>query len=706
MEQLTQSLKDGKMELLEVPFPALSPGCVLVRTHYSAISTGTEGKTVKDARLGYIGKARARKQEVKKVVESAKTHGVMKTYRMVMNKLEAPSSLGYSCCGEVIAVADDVVGIQVGDLVACAGSSAAHAEVVAVPINLCVKVNQLEVMPHAAYVAIGAIALQGVRQAELSIGANAVVIGLGFIGQLTLQLLRASGVRTMGIDIDEKQVALARKAGFDEVYTRDTAGLEDILLKATDGYGTDAVIITAGTSSHDPVDFAGVIARKKGKVVIVGAVPTGFQRKQYYRKELDLRMSSSYGPGRYDANYEEQGIDYPIGYVRWTENRNMSTFISLLENKSIDLETITTHTYPFDKAPDAYGMIVDRSEHFSGILLKYDSKKEVSRSIALKAPTAQAAPGIGFIGAGSFAQNFLLPVLKDSASLVSVATARANTARNVADKFGFASCTCEASEVWSNPNVKAVFIATRHNLHAPYAIETLKQGKSVFVEKPLCIEEDHLDEIAAAVEQSEGQLQVGFNRRFAPQVVQMMSQLPPDLPRAIQYRVNAGIVPADHWAHDPQVGGGRILGEVCHFIDLARFIAGSPISTVQAAALGDNPLLDSVSVLLTFANGSTASINYFSNGSKKLEKEFLEVFCGRQVWQIEDFKRMKVYGGGAQKSKLSGQDKGHAAGVKAFMDAVEKGVPLPIPFTEVLEVTKATFHVLRSIRNGGESVTL
>lgn len=375
MEQLTQNLKDGHMQLLEVPFPALGSGQVLVRNHFSLISAGTEGKTVKDARLGYIGKARARKEEVKKVIQTAKTLGLKETYRLVMNKLDAPSALGYSCAGEIIAVADDVRDFRIGDKVACGGSTAVHAEVVAVPVNLCVKLKNNVSMPEAAFTTLGAIAMQGVRQADLRLGENCVVIGLGLLGQITSQLLRASGVQVIGIDIDQKQVDQAAKYSCDHTFNRSNEQLEQAILELTGGHGTDAVIITAATSSSDPIDLAGTISRKKGKVIIVGAVPTGFQRKNYYNKELELRMSCSYGPGRYDSEYEEQGIDYPFAYVRWTENRNMQAFADLLASGRLNIKPLVTHVFPFNDAKKAYDLILARTEPFSGIVLEYDLQK-------------------------------------------------------------------------------------------------------------------------------------------------------------------------------------------------------------------------------------------------------------------------------------------------------------------------------------------
>lgn len=698
MEQLTQNLKDGFMQLLEVPFPALGKGQVMVRNHFSVISAGTEGKTVKDARLGYVGKAKARKEEVKKVFTAAQTFGVMKTYQMVKNKLESPSPLGYSCSGEVIAVADDIVEFAVGDWVACGGNAANHAEVVVVPKNLCVKINENKNLKSGAFTTIGAIAMQGLRQAEVVLGETCVVIGLGLVGQLTLQLLRAAGVKAIGIDIDDQQVALAHKNGFENAWERNTNGIEEIILQQTNGYGADAVIITAGTSSLDPINFAGEIARKKANIVIVGAVPTGFDRKNYYQKELTLKMSSSYGPGRNDVEYEQKGHDYPISHVRWTENRNMQAFIDLVEENRIDLTHIVSHVFPFTQVKEAYELIVNKTENFCGIVLEYDVKKELKDEvIKVSKSTALSKINIGFIGAGSFAQNFLLPNLKNQ-HLVAVATNRANTSRNVADKFGFETCTGDADNIINNEAINTVFIATPHHLHAEYAIKALKANKNVFVEKPLCLTEEELEEIKSAVENSQGQLMVGFNRRFAPHIIELKNKLGNTLPKAINYRINAGKVAANHWINDPEIGGGRIIGEACHFIDLCRFIADSPIKKITANALSSaNHIQDTVSISMAFENGSIASISYFSNGSKKLPKEYLEVFSGEQSIIIDDFKTSTIFGKAKHKTKLAQQDKGHQQEVTAFLEALTQGKPLPISFEECYESTKATFEVMRHL---------
>jgi len=707
MEQLTQNLKSGEMKILEVPFPAMNEGMVMVRNQFSLISAGTEGKTVKDARLSMIGKARARKNEVKKVIDTARTLGLKDTYRMVMNRLDAPSVLGYSCAGEVIAVASGVSEFKVGDRVACAGASANHAEVIAVPKNLCVKLPDTVSFEQASFATLGAIAMQGVRQADLRIGENCVVIGLGLLGQLTMQILNAAGIKAIGTDIDGKQVSTALKNGLKHCYERSRDDFEQIISTLTNGHGCDAVIITAATSSTDPVELAGAIARRKSKVVVVGAVPTGFTRKNYYVKELELRMSCSYGPGRYDAEYEEGGIDYPYEYVRWTENRNMQSFVELLGDGKVNVDVLTSHVFDFTKAPEAYQMILDRTEAFTGILLRYDNKKELKKKIFVSDKLiAPANDNIGLIGAGSFGQNYLIPALKDHAKFIGVATSRSNNARNIADKYGFNYCTGNASEIISDPAVSTIFIATRHHTHAAYVMEAMKAGKNVFVEKPLCMHEEELEEIKNLYAKSGVSVMVGFNRRFAPFIQQMKKMLGDGAPKAINYRINAGIVPPEHWVHDKQIGGGRIIGEACHFIDLCMYLAGAPITAVSAKAMNDpHSLNDTVVISLQFANGSVANLSYFSNGNKNLPKEYLEVFSGGIVSVMEDFKTLKTFG--KTKNESSGtQDKGHKAEVASFMQAIKSGKPSPISFDEIYLSTLATFKVIESIASGGEVIQL
>lgn len=691
------------MQWLEVPFPHIAPGTVLVRNHFSAISAGTEGKTVNDARLGYIAKARARKNEVNKVIKAARTYGIADTYKMVMNKLEAPSALGYSCAGEVIAVAADVRGFKLGDRVACAGGSAVHAEVVAVPENLCAHVPLNVPFDEASMTTIAAIALQGIRLSDTQLGGNAVVIGLGVIGKMTMMMLRASGVVPIGIDIDELQIESTRKLGFDHVYHRERLNLAEEIIALCDGNGSDAVIITAATSSIDPVNFAGKIARQKGKVVIVGNVPTGFERKDYYRKELDLRMSSSYGPGRYDRNYEEHGFDYPVGYVRWTENRNMKAVLRMLSSGAISFKPLVSHVFPYHQAQEAYDMIVSRTQYFAGILLEYDVLKELKSEVSFDVNPSTAHSGevkASFIGAGSFAQNFLLPNLGEI-SLQKVFTSRANNARNVADKCGFKGAVSDVQGILDDPECNTVFIATRHNTHFEYTRKALLAGKNVFVEKPLCLSEEELNDVIAVASSAKGRLMVGFNRRFSPAVNMIKSALKDSRPLTLNYQINAGELPPDHWVHDPKVGGGRILGEACHFIDLAIYLAGSKVVEVMAAAPGiEKGKEDNVAIVLKMANGSVAAINYFSNGNPAIAKERIEIQQDGAFWQLEDFRKLRKNNLSKPVKVWSKAQKGYAEELSAFTASVRNGTEAPIALNDLYHSMWVTFKILEQIRFG------
>lgn len=709
MLQLTQNLKSGKMEIVEVPIPAMDKGTILVRNHYSVISAGTEGGKVLTARKGYLGKAKEKPEQVKQVMETLKKEGISSTYKKVMNKLDALTPLGYSTAGEVIGVGKDISKFRVGDKVACAGADIAnHAEVVAVPENLAVKIPDNVLLKDAAYTTIASIAMQGVRQADLRLGENCVVIGLGLLGQLTIQMLKSSGIKVAGIDVNPDMVALAKTSGADIVFTRGDDKEEQAIINMSDGFGVDVVIITAATSSLDPVELAGRLCRSKGKVVIVGAVPTGFSRDVYYKKELEVRMATSYGPGRYNPNYEEKGLDYPIGYVRWTENRNMQAFLQLSSEGKIDLSFLTTHSFPFKKALDAYALIVNKSEPFVGIVLEYDVENEVSKSV-LSSPKVFSKEDInlGFIGAGTFAQNSLLPHIRN-ANMVAVSTHLGHTTKTVADKYSFSIATCNSDSIVNNKDVNTIFIATRHDLHAEYVIKAIKAGKNVFVEKPLCMNEEELEEIRELYSINltndnlmHNRVMVGFNRRFSPHIQKIKKLFDDNQPKAINYRINAGMIPFDHWIQDKEVGGGRIIGEVCHFVDLAMFIAGSFPDSLNANAMIDpRGLLDTLIINMSFENGSIANVSYFANGSKELKKERLEVFSNGVTAVMDDFKELLIYGKILKKSILINQDKGHKEEVTQFLNAIKGGKPAPILFDDIYWSTKMSFDIIKSIQDG------
>ncbi len=705
MDQVTQQLKSGEMTIQEVPWPHVGAGTVLVRNHYSVISAGTESSTVKTARKSLIGKAKERPELVRQVIDVLRKQGPVQTYRAVMKKLDAYSPMGYSCAGEVIEVGPEVAGFTRGDRVACGGIGyACHAEVVCVPVNLCVKLKPDAELKLASYNTLGAIALQGVRQADLRLGEACAVIGLGLVGQLTCLMLRASGVHAYGVDVQESAVRAATEQCCDQAWVREEPGLSEKIALATEGLGVDAVIITAATESLDPVNLAGRILRKKGRVVVVGAVPTGFERADYYNKELELRMSCSYGPGRYDPEYEEKGIDYPAAYVRWTEKRNMQAFQDLVYTARIDLSRMTTHEFRLEEACKAYDMIINRSEPFLGVVLKYDVQKPLARSrVAIRPTKAQAKVNIAFVGAGSYAQSSLLPNLSSRStdvSLLGVMTNSGTTSKRVAERFSFGFCASDPRDIFGSDAVNTVFVATRHDSHAQYVKQALSAGKHVFVEKPLCLTVEELAEIEDLYARSGScHLMVGFNRRFAPHAVELKKRLG-SAPMSMLYRINAGAIPKDSWIQDRKLGGGRIVGEACHFIDFLTWLCGSLPVRVCAVALPDaHGLNDTVSVNLEFANGSIGSICYYANGSKELPKEYIEAYGAGVTGVVRDFKELEVYCSGKPYRKKSlCQDKGQSDMVRGFVERVRDGGLPVIPPPEIFGVTRATFAVLESLR--------
>lgn len=708
MEQLTQKLKNGEMVVQELPIPQLNKGMIMVKNHYSLISAGTEGSTVKAARQNLIGKAKARPQQVKQVLQVLKTSGIVQTYRAITKKLEAYSPLGYSCAGEVIEVASDVKDFRVGDLVACGGSTACHAEIVSVPINLAVKLKEGTDLSIACYNTVGSIALQGVRQADLRLGESCAVIGLGLVGQIVCNLLKASGVKVIGVDVSTSAVKTASEHCSDLAIERDQAGIEDTIRDFTDGLGVDAVIIAAATSSLDPINFAGSICRKKGTVVVVGAVPTGFDRKNYYQKELHVKMSCSYGPGRYDLNYEEKGIDYPAAYVRWTEKRNMMAFQDLLSNKIIDLSYLTTHTFDFEDAPNAYDMIANHTEPYLGIVLRYDKKKKISnKSIKITEATPPIKDiSIAFIGAGSYAQGSLLPNLPNDITRKGVMTNSGTTAKRVAERFGFEFCTSNENDILKSKDINTLFVVTRHDSHSNYIIKGLESGKNVYVEKPLCLKLEELIKIKELCEEKKRSVMIGFNRRFSP-LAQIIKNKFGNGKMSMIYRVNTGTIPADSWTQDLEIGGGRIIGEGCHFIDFMSYICGSIPVKVSAFSLPDSQHLnDTVNIIIQYANGSTGVLAYYANGSKSLSKEYVEIYSSGRIAILNDFKECTLYGDGKpQKHKLQNQDKGQKNMLQSFFEGLKIG-KLPISMEEIFASTAATFAVMKSIQENGATVEI
>lgn len=705
MRQVYQDAKRAVVEVIEVPEPALGAMQVRVRNRCSAVSPGTERSTVAAAKDSYFKTARKRPDLVRQVMDVVRREGVMAAYRKVQTKLGEPKALGYSSAGVVEAVGPGAEGLfQVGDRVACAGQGhASHAEVVAVPVALCAKIPDGVGFDEASFTTIGAIALHGVRQADPTLGERVAVIGLGLVGQLTVQILRANGCRVAAYDLDADSVARAR--GFGAEVAAAGKGDDQVLsaLAWTEGVGVDAVIVTAGANDESIMLAAAGMARERGRVVVVGAVPFGMPREIAYMKELDLRISRSYGPGRYDPDFEEKGVDWPIGYVRWTETRNLEAFLALLGGGQVKVSPMITHRFPIGDASKAYDELMGKSRPV-GMVIDYPAPTGGGKPRAAVAPVAPApvrgTVGVAFVGAGNFARGTLIPALKggDGVLMRRVCTAHGLSAVDAAKKFGFATHGTDFDEVLADPSVNLVVIATRHDAHADLAARALASGRHVFVEKPLALDEASLAKVVAAAEKGPGALMVGFNRRFAPMSVAARDAVAGLGPVMVDIRVNAGALKAGHWANDPAVGGGRMIGEGCHFVDLASFLVGdAPIASISARSVGRARLMpEDFAVQIGFEDGSVAQIAYLSRGHAGLGKERVEVHAGGVSAVIDDFREAKVFRGGEPQVITSGA-KGHQAEMVALIAALRAGRPSPTPLAVLDRVTRATFEVHRAL---------
>ncbi|MFZ0770719.1 MAG: bi-domain-containing oxidoreductase, partial [Candidatus Sulfotelmatobacter sp.] len=721
MKQVFQDARNAEITVVDVPAPKLLAGCVLVRTAASLVSAGTERASSEFAGKNLLQKARMRPDLVREVLSKISRDGLASTISAVRTRLDQPSALGYSSAGTVVAVGEGVVDINPGDRVACAGAGhAVHAEFVCVPRLLVARIPSEAVsFDEAAFTTLGAVALHGVRNADAKLGDIVAVIGLGLLGQLTVQILKAAGCCVLGMDIFAERADLALRLGADAVSTS-SSGFRDLCLQHSAGHGVDSALIAAQTPSNDPVDLAGAVARNRAVVVAVGTVAMDIPRKFFYEKELDFRVSRSYGPGRYDVAYEQKGIDYPIGYVRWTETRNMEAFLKLLADRKLDLHGLITHRFPIARAHSAYDLITGKTQDaFLGVLISYPQNADNTRHVDIAGPDRPVAAHkpvqVGLLGAGSFAIGTMLPALKRvrGVDMVAVSAANGSHARYAAQKFGFRSCTTDEREILDHPAIDTVVVATRHHLHAGQVITALKSGKHVFCEKPLCLNEEELRGIAAAHNDSASLcrlLMVGFNRRFAPLAIRLKSFLRGVRePLALHYRVNAGFLPADHWLNDPVQGGGRIIGEVCHFVDLLCFLTGSSPVEVETRSL-PNPgqySNDNVVCSLRFADGSLGTIGYLANGDKSYSKERIEVFGGGNVAVLEDFRRLELVRGGKKHvvRSILRQDKGHRGEWEAFIAAIQTGAESPIPFREVVNTMVATF-ALEDSRCLGQAVAV
>lgn len=705
MKQVLQSLKDGTTTLVEVPVPRASTGHLLIRSDMTLVSAGTERMLVRFGKSGWFSKARQQPDKVKMVVEKAKTDGVAATYAAVKSKLDQPLALGYCNVGHVTEVGAQVEGFKPGDRVVSNGK---HAEYVAVPKNLCAKVPENVSSAAASFTVLGAIGLQGIRLAQPTLGECVVVTGLGLIGLLTVQLLRAQGCRVLGIDFDDTRLAIARQFGAETV---NPSQGNDVLTAAaafSRGSGVDAVIITASTESDEPVHQAAQMCRQRGRIILVGVAGLQLSRADFYEKELTFQVSCSYGPGRYDSAYEEEGHDYPIGFVRWTEQRNFEAVLDLMSSGALDLEPLITHQFDIEQAEQAMNLLTT-NEPSMGILINYPKldgnvESEILRTVTLSTNTpATSRANVAFLGAGNYAGRVLIPAFKNAgATLSTVVSSGGVSAVHFGKKHGVAKASTDSSEIMADASIDTVVIGTRHNSHAAQVLTALKAGKHIYCEKPLCLTLEELAEIEREARARPSQhLMVGFNRRFAPLVVKAKALLNTiSVPKNLIMTVNAGDIPSDHWTQDSDVGGGRIIGEGCHFIDLLRHLAGAKIVRSNIVTLGAHdalPVRDDKAVMtLEFADGSVGVINYLANGHKAVPKERLEIFAAGRVLQMDNFLRLKGYGWPGMKTiKSWKQDKGQNACPAAFVNAIKTGGHTPIHLDEVIESSRVSIELGR-----------
>ncbi len=716
MKIIVQNLSSGETEVAEVPRPAVRAHHVLVRTRASLVSAGTERMLVEFGRAGWIGKARQQPDKVRQVIDKVRTDGLITAVEAVRDKLGRPVPLGYCNAGTVIDVGRGVEALQVGDHVV---SNGPHAEVVCVPRNLCARIPEgvfrragdgETAFRRAAFTVLGAVALQGVRLAEPTLGETFTVTGLGLVGQLAVQILRANGCRVIGIDLRADRVDLAERFGAEGIQVgpgRDPVGAAREL---TGGRGVDGVLLAAATKSSEPVHQAARMCRRRGRIVLVGVTGLELSRDDFYEKELSFRVSCSYGPGRYDREYEEKGRDYPRGFVRWSAQRNFEAVLLLMAEGKLEVEPLITRTVPIDEAPAVYAKLA-RGEAGMGTVITYPAGRDAVGETVMRLspaeprPAEPAEPVVGVIGAGSFATRTILPLLKKSGVRLKLIATRGGTGAAVAGrKFGFEEATSDAEAILNDNEINTLFILTRHNSHAPLICRALEAGKHVFCEKPLAVDAEQLEAVKEACDRAGRSaprpiLHVGFNRRFSAFTVKMKELLDREKgPAAFNVLVNAGHVDGDHWIQDPEVGGGRIIGEACHFIDLLRFLAGSRITEVKSDELRqperrDAPA-DTVTITLRFEDGAIGTVHYWANGSRKYPKETLQAFSGGKVLALDNFRSLKGYGwsGFRGRKKHWGQDKGHRAEVNAFLASVREGGGPLVPFAELVEVTQATFR--------------
>ena len=701
MKQIIQDLKNGDTILEEVPAPLVKPGQVLIQTTRSLVSLGTERMLVEFGKANFLQKARQQPDKVKEVINKVKTDGLQSTINAVFNKLGQPLPLGYCNVGKVIAVGKGVEEFTVGDRVASNGH---HAEYVSVPKNLVAKIPDGVTDEEAAFTVIGAIGLQGIRLANPTFGETVVVVGLGLIGLITAQLLKANGCRVIGFDYDSAKVTLASSFGISAVNPGEGIDQVAFVNDFTHGVGADAVIITASNKSNEIISQSAKMSRKKGRIILVGVIGLDISRADFFEKELTFQVSCSYGPGRYDEFYEQKGQDYPLPYVRWTEKRNFEAILQALAAKSIQVESLITERVPLDQYQQIYGDM-SGSKSIASILVYPEKSGEPQRSVSIASNGFQAGKGtVGIIGAGNFTSAMILPCLKKTpAKLKFISSSAGLSGTTLAKKFGVAQSTTDNTLILKDPEVDLIMVTTRHNAHARMVIDALKAGKHVFVEKPLALNQEELDAVVEAYVESGKTVSVGFNRRFAPLAIQMKKALGSgNTPMNIIATMNAGMIPANVWVHDMEVGGGRIIGEACHFIDLISYLAGSKVKSVCMSSMGINPEenTDNATILLKYENGTNGVINYFANGSKAYSKERVEVYHQERTLIMDNWRKLKGFGFKNFSSASSSQDKGHQNQFNLLIDSIQKGGNAIIPMDDLVNTTKASFAAIESLKTG------
>jgi predicted dehydrogenase/threonine dehydrogenase-like Zn-dependent dehydrogenase len=711
MKQVVQNLKTGKTEVVETPIPAVQPGNILVKTKASLVSAGTERSLVDFAEKSLVGKAKARPDLLKQVIDKAKKEGILSTLDSAMNRLDQPLLLGYSSAGIVMEVGRNVTAFQPGDRVACSGGGhAVHAEYALIPENLAARIPDNVDFSSAAFATLGAIALNGIRLTSPQIGESVAVIGLGLLGLITAELTKANGCFVCGSDISLPRIKFAKNLGISAYSNKKILAN---YLSLTRGRGFDHVLICADTPSDETVALAGRIARDRGSVISLGVVGLDLPRKLYYEKELAFRVSRSSGPGRYDVDYEESGKDYPLGYVRWTEGRNLEAFLDLVHAEKLNAQPLITHRFPIESAGKAYELITGKTDSdYLGVLLTYDPenkhKEKKAQQVAESKFITSESVQLGVIGAGNYAGAVFLPKVKKAGgtSLQAIASTTGVSARHAAVKFGFKSAVSQVDKILEDPAINTIAILTRHNTHGEIALKALTQGKHVYCEKPLGIRKDEIEKIQQAINKKNSPyLMVGFNRRFAPFALKMKHFFNDRKePMHMLYRINAGYLPPSHWLNDVNIGGGRLIGEGCHFIDFAVFMTGEQPAEVIAVALPNSGIYsnDNFQVNMRFADGSISSIQYLSNGSKLLPKEYIEVFCGGKTAVLNNFRKLELYGPEERNVSRSNfrQDKGHLDVWKVFIQAIKTGGENPIPLQEIFTVSYTVLAADQALRSG------